>query len=119
MSAMTKVLGSSNFGAIREVRLDTEVTEDLLKAVVRHQKLKNLDPKGNSIQGVSDNPELLAAVVVMMEEVSLKGRWREKLDNQAEVIFTAISDKKCKLKKLALSEIELASIKSELLSMAA
>ena len=65
---MPEVLDSRRLQAVRRVEV-TEVSEELLQAVVRHPGLREMVVQYTSLSSV--DPELLAQAVTQLEEVAL------------------------------------------------
>jgi len=92
------------FKAVRRVKLWT-VSEKVMKAMVRHPWMKEMDAEFTSLSSL--DPKLLAKAVTQLEEVQLSGT--QLTPQQVEAIFAAI-DKSSLLKVLKICGNNLSSV---------
>ena len=116
MSTMAEMLASRRLQTIRKIRMQwgLEVSEELLKAVARHQGLRQLDMRFANMATLE--PSLLARVVNRLEEVVMKDITLNL--RQWEAILNEISAGDCQVWKLSISGNNLTSVDAGLLARA-
>ena len=105
ISPVLTLMCSGMLSRLRIVKVE-KVTEQLLKAMVEHEGLEEVNFSGSDLSSV--DPNLLASLVEQLDRVNL--RKTRLTQNQMDVLFNRLVEGKTGLKELNLDKNDLSSI---------